>query len=168
MHWVHSQVIVLETSPFFCSSELGTRPGVHRVSALYGCCVWVCMGVPVSNRYQCAPRIYDAAPKTVEFLSGRVSVSFWPWQWRPGKVTWWAAGTVVLSQGPPLHEPGWGCECCLDHSSRSITGSGFSSENGVLEEERVIWAASGKEGSNLGFWVAVLAQVILNSFLAVI
>ena len=101
MHWVHSQVIVPETSPFFCSSELGTHPGVHRVSALYGCCVWVCMGVPVSNRYQCAPRIYDAAPKTVEFLSGRVSVSFWPWQWSPGKVTWWAAGTVVLSQGAP-------------------------------------------------------------------
>ena len=29
-------------------------------------------------------------------------------------------------------------------------------------------SASGKEGSNLGFWVAVLAQVILNSFIAVI
>lgn len=49
-----------------------------------------------------------------------------------------------LARGPP-HEPGQGCECCLDHPSRSITGSGFSSENDVLEEERVIWAASGKE-----------------------
>ena len=86
---------------FFCSSEEGTCTGVHRVSGLYDCCVGVCMGVPVSNRYPCAPRIYDAASKTVEFLTGRVSVSFWPWQWSPGKVTWWAAGRVVLSQGAP-------------------------------------------------------------------
>ena len=41
MHWVHSQVIVPETSPFFCSSEECTHAGVHRVSALCDCCVWV-------------------------------------------------------------------------------------------------------------------------------